>query len=61
MARRPFGPRPKEAPMHRDHEETVPQRRWIAWALAESARLDVTLPWERREDCRKETAEDARR
>ncbi len=46
--------------MHRDHEETVPQRRWIAWALAESARLDVTLPWERREDCRKETAEDAR-
>jgi hypothetical protein len=24
-----------------------PNRRWIAWVLAESARLDVALPWER--------------
>ena len=46
--------------MHGDRENNVPQRRWIAWALAESARLDIALPWERRKDCRKETAEDAR-
>lgn len=48
--------------MHEDREHqkhTRPKRRWIAWALAESAQLDIAMPWERDTRIHPEAGHDA--